>query len=128
MDRGLDGSILVFRDLDRDPKWSFARVGANGHVLEVAEKKPISDLATVGIYLFTRGKDFVASAIDMIAQNERINNEFYTCPVYNYMIASGAKIGVYEVTVDAMHGLGTPEDLTEYLEATGAPASKDAPK
>jgi NDP-sugar pyrophosphorylase family protein len=115
IDRDLDGSILVFRDVARDPKWSFAKVDAQGLVNEVAEKKPISDLATVGIYLFRHGREFVDAAIDMIAHNDRVNNEFYTCPVYNYMIRNGARIGIYEVAPDAMSGLGTPQDLDAYL-------------
>ena len=73
-----------------------AKVDEQGIVIEVAEKKPISDLATVGIYLFTRGRDFVSAAVDMLAANDRVNGEFYTCPVYNYMITNGARIGVYE--------------------------------
>jgi NDP-sugar pyrophosphorylase family protein len=125
--RQLDGSILVFRDPEMDPKWSFARLGSDGLVQEVAEKKPISDLATVGIYLFARGRDFVSSAADMMAANERVNGEFYTCPVYNFMIAQGARIGVYEVPMNAMHGLGTPEDLEAYLKLRGANRSPDAP-
>ena len=127
IDRGLDGSILVFRDPTKDPKWSFAKVDEQYLVTEVAEKKPISELATVGIYLFTRGCDFVSAAADMFAANDRVNGEFYTCPVYNHMIATGARIGVYEVAMDAMFGLGTPEDLTEFLHARGAPMSKDCP-
>lgn len=127
LSRRLDGSILVFRDPEMDPKWSFARLGPDGLVAEVAEKKAISDLATVGIYLFARGRDFVAAAADMIAMNERVNGEFYTCPVYNYMIASGARIGVFEVGTDATHGLGTPEDLDAFLDRTGAPRSADRP-
>lgn len=113
--RNLDGSILVFRDETRNPKWSFARIDSEGLVTEVAEKKAISDLATVGIYLFRKGSDFVRGAIDMIALNERVNNEFYTAPVYNYLIKAGLKIGVYEVPMSAMHGLGTPDDLREFL-------------
>lgn len=125
--RQLDGSILVFRDPTMDPKWSFARVGADGLVQEVAEKKAISDLATVGIYLFSRGRDFVGAAADMMAANERVNGEFYTCPVYNFMIAQGARIGVYEVPMHAMQGLGTPEDLEGFLTKQGAGPSPDAP-
>ena len=127
LDRNLDGSILVFRDAARDPKWSFARLNDEGLVVEVAEKKPISDLATVGIYLFRRGRDFVGAAADMIAANDRVNGEFYTCPVYNYMIASGARIGIYEVPAEAMHGIGTPDDLNAYLAARNAPPSTDGP-
>jgi len=127
LERNLDGSILVFRDVLMDPKWSFARIDERGLVVEVAEKRAISDLATVGIYLFRRGSDFVRAAVDMIACNDRVNNEFYTCPTYNYMIRNGARIGVYEVAANAMKGLGTPEDLTAFLIASGAPPSADAP-
>lgn len=113
--RGLDGSILTFRDAARDPKWSFARLGADGLVAEVREKEAISDIATVGLYYFERASDFVNGAIDMIVRNERVNNEFYVCPVYNYVIKSGKRIGIYDVAPDAMHGIGTPDDLTQYL-------------
>lgn len=116
MERGLDGSILVFRDAEMNTKWSFARLDENGIVLEVKEKVPISDLATVGIYLFSKGSDFIAASLDMIVQNDRVNGEFYTCPVYNYAIRQGQKIGVFEIPVEAMHGLGTPEDLEDYLQ------------
>ncbi|MCS6766968.1 MAG: NTP transferase domain-containing protein [Candidatus Protistobacter heckmanni] len=125
--RGLDGSILVFRDPARDPKWSFARLDERGLVAEVAEKRAISNLATVGIYYFRSGAAFAAAAVDMLARNDRVNGEFYACPVYNYLIRAGKRIGVYEIAAQAMHGLGTPADLDAYLAATGAPRSMDAP-
>jgi NDP-sugar pyrophosphorylase family protein len=113
--RGLDGSILSFLDPEKNPKWSFAKLGQDNLVTEVKEKVPISEVATVGIYLFSKGSDFVDSVIDMIIDNERVNNEFYTCPVYNYMIKFQKKIGVYNIQVTQMHGIGTPEDLDKYL-------------
>jgi NDP-sugar pyrophosphorylase family protein len=113
--RDLDGSILIFRDAERSPKWSFARLDERGLVAETREKVAISDLATVGIYLFRRGSDFVYWAVDMISRNERVNNEFYVCPIYNYGIRRGARIGTYEIPATAMHGIGTPEDLAIYL-------------
>jgi dTDP-glucose pyrophosphorylase len=113
--RQLDGSILTFIDEKRDPKWSFARLDANQFVVEVQEKKAISEFATVGIYLYAQGHDFVDAAIDMFIERDRVNNEYYTCPTYNYAIKSGRKIGAYNISADAMHGIGTPEDLQEYL-------------
>lgn len=113
-ERGLDGSILTFKDLELNPKWSFARL-SDDLVVEVKEKEAISEFATVGIYLFNKGSKFVDSAIDMIIENDRVNNEFYTCPVYNYLINDGAKIGIYDIEFSAMHGIGTPEDLEAYL-------------
>ena len=118
--RDLDGSILCFEDRARDPKWSFAKTDTVGLVTRVAEKSAISNLATVGLYLFRKGADFVAGAVDMIARNERVNGEFYTCPVYNHVITTGAKIGVFEVQFADMHGLGVPDDLMAYLDLIGS--------
>jgi len=116
-ERKLNGSILTFVDPHKDTKWSFARIDKNKLVTEVQEKVPISNYATVGIYLFARGRDYVDSAIDMIIGNDRINNEFYTCPTYNYAIKNGKKIGIFNIKFEEMHGLGTPEDLDFYLDA-----------
>ena len=115
-ERKLDGSILTFIDEFKDPKWSFAKIDGNNLVTEVKEKVVISKFATVGIYLYSRGKDFVDSTIDMIIENERVNGEFYTCPTYNYAIKENAKIGIYNIDYIQMHGIGTPEDLKFYLE------------
>lgn len=122
--RGLDGSILCFDNPAGDPKWSFAKTGKDGLVVEVAEKRAISKLATVGIYLFRSGRDFVSGAIDMIARNERINNEFYTCPIYNHIVGHGGRIGVHRVGEEAMHGLGVPDDLIKYLHLIRAQAAQ----
>jgi len=113
---GLDGSILTFRNPARDVKWSFARLGSDGLVAEVREKVAISDIATVGLYYFATAKGFIDAAVDMIARNDRVNNEFYVCPVYNYAIADGGRIGIYDVPEDAMHGTGTPDDLTAFIQ------------
>jgi NDP-sugar pyrophosphorylase family protein len=113
--RNLDGSILTFIDEEKNPKWSFAEINSAGHVVRVREKEAISDIATVGIYFFTQGKDFVNGTIDMIINNDRVNNEFYTCPVYNYLISDKKIFGIYNIKLSQMHGIGTPEDLLKYI-------------
>jgi NDP-sugar pyrophosphorylase family protein len=130
--RRLDGSIMTMPA--DDPKWSFARLGASGLVEEVREKVVISHHATVGIYLFARGAEFVAAATNMIRRDERVKGEFYVAPVYNDLIGNGSEIGVYDVG-DAMHGMGTPEDLLLFeqhvaangLRCCGGPANHAAP-
>ncbi len=114
--RNLSGSILVFQDPTKNPKWSFAKLDSNKNVIEVKEKDPISDLATVGIYLFSKGSEFINGAFDMIINNDRVNNEFYTCPVYNYLIREKKELGVFEIPAAGMYGLGTPDDLLKYLK------------
>ena len=111
-----DGSILSFDDHERNPKWSFAKKNELGLVEEVREKVPISDEATVGIYFFNKGSDFVDAAIQMLIENDRVNNEFYTCPTYNYLISQGKKIDTYKIKKEQMHGIGTPEDLENYIK------------
>jgi HAD superfamily hydrolase (TIGR01509 family) len=110
----VDGAILTFRSTH--PKWSYVRLDENGYVTELAEKRPISNIATVGVYYWAKGSDFVKYAEQMIRANRRVNNEFYVAPVYNEAIADGKKIVTYDVP--RMWGLGTPEDLTMFLEHT----------
>ena len=113
--RKLDGSILTFIDEERNPKWSFAKLDGEGLVTEVQEKKPISNYATVGIYLFSNGEEFIESVVQMIIENDRVNGEFYTCPTYNYLIRQGCKVSIYNIESSQMHGIGTPEDLNRYI-------------
>lgn len=108
---GIDGGILTFKATH--PKWSYAKLDENGFVCEVAEKKPISDNATVGIYYWKKGSDYVKYAEQMIDKNIRVNNEFYVCPVFNEAIEDGKKIRVKEIK--KMWGIGTPEDLNVFL-------------
>ena len=114
--RNFDGMIMTMKS--SDPKWSYAKTDEQGLVVETAEKKVISDDATVGIFNFKRGKDLVRSAEQMIADNIRVNNEFYTCPCYNYLIKEGQRIGIYPIgkEYDGMYGLGIPKDLDFFLQ------------
>jgi HAD superfamily hydrolase (TIGR01509 family) len=107
-----DGGIVTFEATH--PKWSFAKIDNNGFVTEVAEKNPISNIATVGYYYWKKGSDFVKYAEQMIEKNIRVNNEFYVCPVFNQAIEDDKKIRTFNI--DRMWGLGTPEDLDFYLK------------
>lgn len=106
-----DGGIVCFNSTH--PKWSFAKLDENGNVIRVAEKEPISNLATCGLYFWTKGSDYVKYAEQMIAKNIRVNNEYYVAPVYNEAIADGKKIKTF--MVEKMWGLGVPNDLNYFL-------------
>ena len=109
--KNLDGAILTFEAIH--PKWSYAKCNEEGFVTEVAEKKVISKNATVGVYYWKHGSDYVKSAEQMIEKNIRVNNEFYVCPVYNEFLAKNKKVKIHNV--DKMWGLGTPEDLDNFI-------------
>jgi len=110
-EQNIDGGILIFTA--DNPKWSFVKTNNLGYVTEVAEKNPISNQATVGIYYWSKGSNYVSCAESMISKNIRVNNEFYVCPVYNESILNGDKIKTY--IVKNMCGLGTPEDLDNFI-------------
>lgn len=92
-------------------KWSYVKVDLQGLVTEVAEKKQISEHATSGMYFWKKWQYFMDAAYSMIAANDRVNNEFYVAPVYNYAIDKKITIE-YVLHVDQV---GTPEELNDYL-------------
>ena len=108
----VDAGILTFQSFH--PKWSFAKLDEDGFVDEVAEKKPISENATVGIYYWSKGSDYVKYAEQMIDRDRRVNNEFYVCPVFNEAIEDNKKIKIFPI--DKMWGMGTPEDLERFVK------------
>jgi len=107
-----DGGIVTFKG--NHPKWSYARTNDKNLVVEVAEKNPISNNATVGFYYWKKGSDFVKYAEQMIENNIRVNNEFYVCPVFNEAIKDNKNI--ITSPAERMWGLGTPEDLKLFVE------------
>ncbi|CAB3789251.1 hypothetical protein LMG28614_02834 [Paraburkholderia ultramafica] len=111
----LDGLIMTMTA--DDPKWSFVGFDENGKVSRVVEKEVISSEATVGIYNFRRGCDFVRAAESMIAKDLRVNGEFYVAPTYNQLIEEGQRIGVHNIGSEGagMYGLGIPADLDTFL-------------
>jgi NDP-sugar pyrophosphorylase family protein len=111
----VDAIVFTFNAVH--PKWSFVKTNSRGFVTEVAEKRPISNIATCGIYWYRTGADFVKYAKQMIEKDIRVNNEFYIAPVYNELIQDGKSLIPFYVS--DMWGLGTPEDLTKFLNNWG---------
>lgn len=123
VDINIDEYLTTMKDYDGlimtmpadDPKWSFIKYDANGFVTMVREKEVISNEATVGIYNYKHGREFVKYAYQMIDKNIRVNNEFYVAPIYNEMIEDGKRL-VYHDIGSKMHGLGIPEDLEYFVQ------------
>lgn len=109
-----DGAIITFPS--RHPKWSFARE-EDGLVVQVAEKRPISEWATAGIYWFRSAADFLRAAERSIMKNAGIDDQFYVCPVFNEMILEDKRVVTHRISREAMHSLGTPEDVEAFTAA-----------
>lgn len=106
-----DGYVMTFPSTH--PKWSYVRLEGE-NVVAVAEKRPISKNATVGLYYFKRCSDFILSAERTLLKNATVGGEFYVAPAYNEMILMGKSVGTYPITQQQMFGLGTPEDVEAF--------------
>jgi CTP:molybdopterin cytidylyltransferase MocA len=110
----LDGGVVTFDAVH--PRWSYVRTGDDGLVLEAAEKRPISRLATAGTYWFRRGGDFIDGVMSMIRKDASVDGSFYVCPVYNELILRGRRIGTHHIARDhyfslaSLHGVDTYEE------------------
>lgn len=113
-ERGLDGGTLVFKAIH--PRWSYVKCDASGRVIEAAEKRPISNLATAGFYWFAKGSDFVQAAERMIIKDAHVDNVFFICPIFNEMILIGKHIGVHVIPSTSYESLMTPTHLRRYEE------------
>lgn len=119
---GIHGGILTFNS--NETKWSYAQLDKNNVVTRIAEKEVISNHATVGIYYWSKGSDYVKYAEQMIEKNIRYGHafngrgEFYVAPVYNEAILDKKIFRVFDVK--RMIGLGTPEDMDSYIKELNA--------
>lgn len=96
-------------------RWSFARADATGRVLEVAEKKRISDFASTGLYYFSSGREFVEISEQTIKSNSKTIGEFYVMPVYNQYLERGWRVDICEEK--EMWDMGTPEALRDFVQS-----------
>jgi NDP-sugar pyrophosphorylase family protein len=106
-----DGAMVTFPNTH--PRWSYART-ENGLVVAVAEKQPISRNATAGLYYFRHAIDFVRGAERRLLKNATFSGEYYVAPVYNELILTGKKVGIFPIEASQMHGLGTPEEVERF--------------
>ena len=109
---GLQGLMGLYPA--EDDHLSFARV-ENGRVIEAAEKRRISPLASTGLYVFRT----MAVLEDVVRRHESDvlahSKELYVAPFYNHVVADHGPVG-YDVA-ERMHPIGTPDELKVFLEA-----------
>jgi len=109
----LDAGTIVFDATH--PRWSYVRVDAQEHVVEAAEKRPISRLATAGVYWFRRASDFFAAAQTMVLQGSTQKESYFICPTLNELVLDGKTIGIARISRDAYHSFKYPDELEDYV-------------
>lgn len=117
--RAGDGYLEVFRGSGAN--WSYVRPAGDGDaVVEVAEKRPISDLCCTGLYHFASSGAF----LDALAHERTAGDypELYVAPLYNHILRRGGDVRYALIERDQVVFCGVP---AEY-EALLAPGTIDA--
>jgi dTDP-glucose pyrophosphorylase len=108
----VDGGIVVFEAIH--PRWSFVRCDEDGWVVEAAEKRPISNLATAGVYYFATARDVLLAAKEMIKKDARVDEFYYICPTYNELVLLQRRIAIAKIPKSAYWSLATPTGVNAY--------------
>lgn len=112
--KNLDAALLTVNA--SSPAYSYAKINDYGYVTQTREKEVISNHAITGVYYFAKMRDFVDAAICMILHDDAPKGEFYMSNVYNYLVRSGGKIGIHEISNKRFTCVGTPRQLKEYID------------
>lgn len=107
-----DAGTIIFHSIH--PRYSYVKVNKDKLVTEAAQRNPISSHATVGIFWYARGRDFIAAAKNMIRKDASVDGLFYICPAFNELILGQARIGVYEIDAKQYHPLKTERQIYQY--------------
>lgn len=110
-----DGFIPCFQA--KGEHWSFVRLDQNGKVVEVKEKKRISDYCSLGLYYFKSCYLYKKLYEEYYQkQNETEQEEKYIAPLYNHLLSKGGEVCICNIRPESVHVLGTPEELQIFLE------------
>ena len=88
----------------RDGPFSWVAVDRTGRAVEVAEKRKISNLASIGLYQFSRVDTYRRV---FGASQDTGGAELYVAPLYNELLEQGVRVPVLDSS--SVHILGTPE-------------------
>jgi dTDP-glucose pyrophosphorylase len=106
-----DSGVVTFKSVH--PKWSYAKV-LGDLVIEVAEKRPISNAAIAGLYFFKKGSDFLYASKKMIAKDANVNGVFYVAPSLNELILEGKKVLNYSIDIGSYHSFYSKAKIDQF--------------
>ena len=109
-----DGFIPCFQA--EGEHWSFVRLDDAGKVVEIKEKKRISNYCTLGAYYFRTCALYEELYNEYYRkEQELVNGEKYVAPLYDYLLSKGGEIYISDINPDKVHVLGTPEELDDFV-------------
>ena len=121
MTQNCDELVFTYRHneavLTNPDAYGWMEVDQANNIIGTSIKKaisdnPMEDHAVVATFWFRTAQLFIDATEKMIAENDRVNNEFYMDEVVKHVLNMGYKAKVFEI--DRYIGWGTPRDYEEY--------------
>lgn len=113
----LDAGTIIFESIH--PRFSYVKINESGLVIQAAQQNPISKDATAGLFWFYKSGDFVKHAKLMIKKDVKILDKFFIAPVFNELILSQKKVGVYKIESSKYHPLKTESHINNFAKNGG---------
>lgn len=107
-----DAGTIVFKSIH--PRYSYVKLDELNYVKEASQKEPISDNATAGVFWFFKTSDFVNGAKNIIRKGATVDNLYYIALVFNELVLSHQKIGVYELPQDKYFPLKEEKQINNF--------------
>jgi len=106
---GLDAGTLTFRSIN--PRYSFVSLGDDGLIKEAAQRKPISAIATAGVFWFARTSDFVDGTKSLIRKGSSVDGSYFVASVFNELILKQKNIGTFPLELEKYIPLKTEQQI-----------------
>jgi dTDP-glucose pyrophosphorylase len=107
-----DGALMLFKS--NESRWSYALLNEEcSKIIDVREKKVISEHASTGTYYFKNTYELLANIKFIISKDIRENNEFYLSSIYRIMLQNQKTI--LPLWTKRFLCFGTPQDLVNSL-------------
>lgn len=112
-----DGYLEVFKG--EGSNWSYAKPASatSNVVVATAEKNPISDLCSTGLYHFAHAADFKRAFEQEVRKpvSEWQKAELYIAPLYNDLIQAGKDIRYHLIERDQVIFCGVPSEYDQFV-------------
>jgi capsule biosynthesis phosphatase len=110
----INNNIISFAHNNNDPIYSYNILDNNNKIVEIKEKKIISNIANCGIYCFNDINNLFNYCKKTIDSNYMYNNEFYLSCLINLMIKDNHIFESVLINFNDFVCLGTPLQLKSY--------------
>ena len=115
-----ENMVFYTKKQNEPPIYSYILLDETSHIIDIAEKQKISDNANTGAYAFNDIEELYKYCKYVIENKNYSSNEPYTSCVIHQMLQNNCKFKGYELNSNQVFSLGTPTELTQYMNNTFA--------